>query len=288
MLAIRRSGLKLGDEVDYSLISELARTRRPEQRFIRGVFAGGTFCYQSQQILRAHQIEVWSNSPIDKRYSLRDPDRSQNHTLVDMGDDIYTRGRPHPMIDGSQRARRIIAEVQDPTVAVILLDFILGYNSSMDPVNDLLPAIHTAQKIAAGRGAKIVFAASITGTELDPQGYDSQERVLRDAGGVHLQEQCVRTEFCMNLPGVVRWTEKSDPIQKLLNEPLVAINLGLEGFGEAIQVNRRRWCWWTGSRRRGRSRADRFAGPVIVRVGPKPALGRRGGANAEPTKRFVI
>jgi len=250
LLAIRRSGLKLGDEVDYSLISELARTRRPEQRFIRGVFAGGTFCYQSQQILRAHQIEVWSNSPIDKRYSLRDPDRSQNHTLVDMGDDIYTRGRPHPMIDGSQRARRIIAEVQDPTVAVILLDFILGYNSSMDPVNDLLPAIHTAQKIAAGRGAKIVFAASITGTELDPQGYDSQERVLRDAG-VFTFKSNASAPSLYDLPGVVRWTEKSDPIQKLLNEPLVAINLGLEGFGEAIQVNRRRWCWWTGSRRPG-------------------------------------
>ncbi len=198
-LAIRMPGLKLGDEVDSGLIPVLARTRKPEQRYIRGVFAGGTFCYQSQQILRAHQIEVWSNSPIDKRYSLPDPDRSQNHTLVDMGDDIYTRGRPHPMIDGSQRARRIIAEAQDPTVAVILLDFILGYNSSMDPVNDLLPAIHTARKIAAGRGAKIVFVASITGTELDPQGYDTQEKALRDAGVFTFKSNASATEFCVNL-----------------------------------------------------------------------------------------
>lgn len=198
-LAIRMPAAKVEHPEEENLIVELKRARSPEQKYLRGVFAGGTFCYQSQQILQEHHIEVWSNSPIDKRLSLPNPDRSQDHTLVDMGDDIYTRGRPHPMIDGSQRARRIIAEAQDPTVAVILLDFILGYNSSMDPVNDLLPAIHTAQEISARRGAKIVFAASIAGTELDPQGYVGQEKALQKAEVVTFQSNAATTEFCAKL-----------------------------------------------------------------------------------------
>lgn len=198
-LAIRMPAVTLEDPDEAGLITELKLARKPEQKYLRGVFAGGTFCYQSQQILQAHHIEVWSNSPIDKRFNLPDPDRSRNHTLVDMGDDIYTRGRPHPMIDGSQRSKRILAEAQDSTVAVILLDFILGYNSSMDPVNDLLPAIHTAQQIAARRGAKIVFAASITGTELDPQGYETQEKALRDAGVKPFHSNAAATEFCAKL-----------------------------------------------------------------------------------------
>ena len=174
-------------------------SQHPTQQYLRGLFAGGTFCYQSQQILRAHNILVYSNSPLDNRFALQHPDRSQKHTLVDMGDDIYTRGRPHPMIDGSQRAQRVIAEAEDPSVAVVLLDFILGYNSSMDPVNDLLPAIQTAQQIAARRGEKITFVASITATELDPQGYESQKLALQTAGVITFQSNAAATKYCVKL-----------------------------------------------------------------------------------------
>ena len=114
---------------------------------------------------------------------------------MDMGDDIYTRGRPHPMIDGSQRARRILAEADDPQVAVILLDFILGYNASMDPVSDLLPAIQMAQQKAQARGGNITFVASITGTELDPQGYDSQKQALHAADVITFMSNAAATEF---------------------------------------------------------------------------------------------
>ena len=155
----------LTDIVAEDFLARAKQGRQPSQQYLRGLFAGGTFCYQSQQILQSQNIPVYSNSPLDKRYALQHPDHSQAHTLVDMGDDIYTRGRPHPMIDGSQRARRILAEADDPQVAVILLDFILGYNASMDPVNDLLPAIQMAQQKAQARGGNITFVASITGTE---------------------------------------------------------------------------------------------------------------------------
>ncbi len=182
-----------------NLLAKARSSRHPKQQYLRGLFAGGTFCYQSQQILQSHNTQVYSNSPLDDRFALQHPDRSQKHTLVDMGDDFYTRGRPHPMIDGSQRARRIIAEAEDPNVAIILLDFILGYNSSMDPVNDLLPAIHVAQQKAESRGGKITFVASITGTELDPQGYKTQIMALQAADVITFQSNAAATEFCVKL-----------------------------------------------------------------------------------------
>jgi len=103
------------------------------------------------------------------------------------------------MIDGSQRARRILAETDDPEVAVILLDFILGYNSSMDPVGDLLPAINAAQRKAESNGRTIAFVASITGTELDPQGYEGQKQALESAGVITFQSNAAATEFCVKL-----------------------------------------------------------------------------------------
>ena len=180
-------------------LAEAEQGRRSSQQYLRGLFAGGTFCYQSQQILQSHNIPVYSNSPLDKHYALHHPDRSQQHSLVDMGDDIYTRGRPHPMIDGSQRARRIIAEAEDPQVAVILLDFILGYNAAMDPVNDLLPAIKIAQQKAEARGGNITFVASVTGTELDPQGYETQIQALQAADVITFMSNAAATEFCARL-----------------------------------------------------------------------------------------
>ena len=65
-----------------------------------------------------------------------------------MGDDYYTLGTPHPMIDGTLRKQRILVESRDPEVAILLLDFILGYNASMDPVGELLDAILEARQIA--------------------------------------------------------------------------------------------------------------------------------------------
>ena len=73
-------------------------------KFLRGVFAGGTFCYQAQQILRDTGISVYSNGALDKNYSLEHPNQSKENTIVDMGDEYFMVGRPHPMINGSQRA----------------------------------------------------------------------------------------------------------------------------------------------------------------------------------------
>ncbi len=171
----------------------------PEQRYLRGLFAGGTFCYQAQYILREAGIAVYSNAPLDMKSKLSDPDRSRQHTVVDMGDEHYTLGKPHPMIDGTLRRRRILAEAHDPEVAILLLDFILGYNASQDPVGELLDAIVEAQQAAQARGGHLTVVASICGTEGDPQDLGLQARMLEEVGVRVFRSSAKAVAFCADL-----------------------------------------------------------------------------------------
>ncbi len=139
--------------------------RNPQQKYLRGIFAGGTFTYQAQQILREKGLRIHSNSPFDAADALEHPDRSVEHTIVDMGADFYMVGRPHPMIDGTMRKRRILQESQDASMAVLFLDFILGYNASMDPAGELVDAIQQAKETAKRRGGSLSVVASLCGTE---------------------------------------------------------------------------------------------------------------------------
>ncbi|MGB8981741.1 MAG: acyl-CoA synthetase FdrA [Anaerolineales bacterium] len=170
-----------------------------EQKYLRGVFAGGTFCYQSQQIFRDANITVHSNAPLDSKHKLADSDCSLGHTIVDMGADEYTVGRPHPMIDGTLRKQRILTESRDPQVAILLLDFILGYNASMDPVGELLDAIREAKRAAKTRGGKLTVVASVCGTGDDPQILNLQIKLLKEAGVFVFQSNARAAFFCTAL-----------------------------------------------------------------------------------------
>ena len=171
----------------------------PPQKYIRGLFAGGTFCYQSQQIFRDADIPVYSNSPLDPEYGMADPDHSIGHTFVDMGDDRYTVGKPHPMIDGTMRKRRILTEGDDPQVAVLLLDIILGFNASTDPVGELLGAISEAKQRAQQRGGALTVVASICGTGDDPQDLSLQARILEENGVIVFRSNAGASHFCCAL-----------------------------------------------------------------------------------------
>ena len=170
-----------------------------QQKYMRGLFAGGTFCYQSQQIFRDAGIPVYSNVPLDLKYKLADPDHSIEHTIVDMGDDHYTVGKPHPMIDGTMRKQRILAEGHDPQVAILLLDFILGYNASMDLVGELIEAIIEAKLLAQKRGGALTVVASICGTDDDPQDLSLQTRMLKESGVIVFLSNAKATNFCCDL-----------------------------------------------------------------------------------------
>lgn len=152
------------------------------QRDVRGLFAGGSLCYQAQHIFRRAGVAVRSNAPIDPASRL--DGRVAGHVLLDLGGDEFTRGRPHPMIDARLRRERIVAEAEDPATAVILLDVLLGYAVAPDPGGDLVHAIVRARDTARSRGGDLVVIASVTGTDADPQGLDRQTSTLRAAGTV--------------------------------------------------------------------------------------------------------
>jgi FdrA protein len=182
-----------------ALVEQEVQRWLPEQRYLRGLFAGGTFCFQSQQVLQDAGIPVYSNAPLDSRYRLKNPEESLEHSVMDLGDDHFTQGKPHPMIDAGERRKRILQEAGDPEVAILLLDFILGEISSPDPVGDLIGAICQSQQITAHRGGRLSVVASVCGTDQDMQDLERQKTMLLDAGVHVLPSSAKAAEFCRDL-----------------------------------------------------------------------------------------
>ena len=154
----------------------------PGQQYLRGLYSGGTFCYEAALLLKKNLRQVYSNTPVNPEDRLADVWNSRGHTLLDLGDDLFTRGRPHPMIDHRLRNERILKEAGDPEVAVILLDVVLGYGSHPDPASEMAPVIRQAKALADKAGRHLVVVGFVCGTSLDPQDLSKQEATLRDAG----------------------------------------------------------------------------------------------------------
>ena len=134
-----------------ALADESASRRKVTGR-VEALYCGGTLCSEAELIFRRRGL--------------------QGHRFVDLGEDRYTRGRPHPMIDPEIRNAHIAAASADPAVGVILVDMVIGYGAHPDPAGVLLQAIIREK----------VLVASVTGTDRDPQVRSRQVAKLRDAG----------------------------------------------------------------------------------------------------------
>ena len=154
----------------------------PEQRYIRGLYSGGTFCYEASLLLKKGLGQINSNTPVELGDRLSDVWTSRKHTVIDLGDDLFTRGRPHPMIDHRLRNERLIKEASDPEVAVILLDVVLGYGSHPDPAAEMVPVIQKARELTTKAGRHLVIMGFVCGTAADPQNLSKQETALREVG----------------------------------------------------------------------------------------------------------
>jgi len=178
-----------GDFSNYTIennlekeINQLADSLESNQIYLRGLFSGGTFCYEAQQVVSPILGRIYSNAPIDKKNKLKDSNASKAHACVDLGEEEFTVGRPHPMIDATIRSERIVKEASDPRVAVILFDLVLGYVASPDPAGDLIPAIKEAKEIAKKKGRSLAFVSHVCGTDMDPQDMKSQTEKLGKVG----------------------------------------------------------------------------------------------------------
>ena len=219
--------------------SELKRFA-PGQRYLRGLFSGGTLAYEALLLLQDYVPAVYSNVPLKKEYRLANSLVSQEHTIVDLGEDEFTVGRLHPMMDNELRIRRLQQEADDPATAIILLDVVLGYGAHPDPAGELAPAIAQARATAQAAGRHLKVVAIVVGTDQDPQDLDAQIEQLQDAGAqvetsndfaVRYAGQLLRT---LNpVPGV----QLATPLDlAVFQQPLAAINAGLASFTASLEA----------------------------------------------------
>jgi FdrA protein len=150
---------------------------------LRGLFAGGTLCDEAMAIAADALGPIASNAPFDDGLALTDGLDTTGHVFVDLGEDEYTRGRPHPMIDQQLRIDRLAVEASRPGGRVVLLDVVLGNAAHPDPAADLAPAVASA--IAQAEDLAVVV--SLCGADGDPQDRDRQAAAFVEAGAsVHL------------------------------------------------------------------------------------------------------
>ena len=208
------------------------------QRYLRGLFSGGTLAYETLLILQAYTPGVYSNVPLKEELRLPDALVSQEHTIVDLGEDEFTVGRLHPMMDNDLRIRRLEQEAPDPEVAVLLLDVVLGHGAHPDPASEIAPVIHSVIAQAQEAGRQLEVFAVVVGTDEDPQGLDAQISQLEAAGAKVWTSNEAAARYVGRLlqalspePEIHEGTpvDLSD-----LKDSLSAINVGLESFAESL------------------------------------------------------
>jgi FdrA protein len=154
-------------------------------KLVRGLFAGGTLCSEAQIIFRQAGLPVLSNVPVPGASAMAGI--QDGHVMIDLGDDEFTRGRPHPMFEPGVRDAPLAEALADPRVGLILLDVVLGYGGHLDPAGHLAAFL-------AGRGGRAVIVASVTGTDADPQPRNTQVQKLIDAGVIVADSNAAATE----------------------------------------------------------------------------------------------
>jgi succinyl-CoA synthetase alpha subunit len=156
-----------------------------ERRLLRALYAGGTFAYEALLMLERAGIKVTTDArPPTPGGSPQLPDA---HAVLDLGDDLFTAGRPHPMIDPAVRAPWLAAALDDPASALVVVDVVLGHGASPDPAGAVARAV-------AAASAPPPVLAFVVGTPQDPQGLDAQVRTLRRAGVTVLDSSTTTAE----------------------------------------------------------------------------------------------
>ena len=220
---------------------ELAGTRvsrpvtpRPEQRWVKALYTGGSLAAEAAMLVGS-SLGVTPDTQHPAGYLIK----SGGHEVIDLGDDVYTRGRPHPMIDPSLRTERIPAVFDDPENAVLLLDVVLGYGSDSDPAGALASVIVDGLARLHVDGRDLAVVASVCGTEDDPQSLSAQTLTLEQAGIAVLPNNAAAVRHALAIlqrrdAPRASTAATPAPIRRLLSEPPRIVNVGLSGFAETL------------------------------------------------------
>ncbi|MEX2160883.1 MAG: acyl-CoA synthetase FdrA [Anaerolineales bacterium] len=197
--------------------------------YLRGLFSGGTLAYEVLNGLQLFLSPIYSNVPIRPEQELENPLNSKAHTILDLGEDEFTVGRLHPMMDNDLRLRRMKQEAEGKEVGLILLDLVLGEGAHANPAGELAPAIALHRKARKD----LEFVALVIGTDEDPQKVDEQIALLEDAGAAVFREVAATVDY-IAARLVQPALSKASPAK--FGEPLAAINVGVESFYDSLKA----------------------------------------------------
>jgi FdrA protein len=210
---------------------ETTAQSRVSSLYLRGLFSGGTLAFETLLGLQAYLSPIYSNAPITNYQLLKDPLKSEAHTIIDLGDEFFMVGRLHPMIDNDLRIRRMKQEADDLEVGMLLFDVVLGEGSHPDPASELVPVIREIQE----KRNDIEFVAMVIGTDEDPQNRESQIDQLREAGVIVFRTATEAVEYVsLRFSHQTKTNEYPSLDLEKLKQPLAAINVGLESFYESL------------------------------------------------------
>lgn len=199
----------------------------PFPGYVRGLFSGGTLAAETLLGLTAVLEPVFSNISMHRAPQLPDIAHSQGHTILDMGRDEFVQGGLHPVMDNTQRLRRLRQELADPEVGFILLDVVLGDGAHPNPAAALAPAI--AEAVEAGKKVLVV----IVGTDEDPQDLNVQLEQLAAAGAKVLPNTMEAVDYILNRQEALRGEFTAVDLAAL-SSGVTAINVGMVSFYESL------------------------------------------------------
>lgn len=247
-----------GEEIKANYTEEIeheVENTLPEGKTVKGLYSGGTLASEAATMI-ADVLEL-GEIENEEGYLLN----TNGFEVMDLGDDVYTQGKPHPMIDPGVRIDELQNAIDDETTGVILLDVVLGYGSHQDMAGALIPSIQEALDNAKESGRELHVVATVVGTENDPQNYQDAIKALEDIGIIVETSNARAVRLALKLMGYdfqledkhhveydgekAELPEISEQVIDLFTTPPKVINVGIESFtepitefgGEALQFN---------------------------------------------------
>lgn len=234
------NGEKVKENYTQPLDFEVENTLS-EGKTVKGLYSGGTLANEAATLI-ADALDLGAIQSEDGN--------TNGFEVMDLGDDIYTQGKPHPMIDPEVRVNKLEEVLEDETTGVILLDVVLGYGSHPDMAGALAPSIKEALDEAKESGRELYVIGSVVGTEQDPQGLDAAVKTLEDAGVIVAPSNEHAIRYALKLMDKevefpeksfvdytgekVTLSEVSETTTDLINNPPRVINIGIQSFTEPI------------------------------------------------------
>lgn len=228
-------------EYDFTKNADLDVMKRNHlQRYIKGYFCGGTLAHEAAMIIKDAFHFNTTEVPAGKML------HHEGHEVIDLGDDKYTQGRAHPMMDPTLRIEKLKEAAKDPETAIILFDNVIGYGAHEDMAGTIASVIEEVKQKAVHEGKFFVVIASVTGTSDDPQVYQDQVNKLEEAGVIVSESNAQATKLAVAIIHYLNSEQtrvdtgrqnmaELDKIVDLISSKPRVINVGLKNFAEAIQ-----------------------------------------------------